>query len=226
MCRSVRLYVSGDRACFTRPEFKAERVSYDILTPSAARGILEAIYWKPGVRWVIQRIHVLRHIRFQSCRRNEVDQKISVKRANGAMHSGLLAGLGLVVNQNREQRAAALLINVAYVIEARLLLTGAVGQVRKTRKHLGIFNRRARKGRCFHQPYLGTREFPAEFRLLDPDEPVPPTSLPADQVNRHLGWMLYDIDFACRHRSRLFRARLSNGVLDVQRCLAESQVVP
>src|SRR5712671_2712025 len=102
----VRLHVSGERACFTKPETKVERVSYDVMTPSAARGILEAIHWKPSIRWVVERIHVLKPIRFESIRRNEVGHKISTRNAQAAMIAGSTDGLALVVEKDRQQRAA------------------------------------------------------------------------------------------------------------------------
>jgi CRISPR-associated protein Cas5d len=221
MSYGVRLHISGDRACFTRPEMKVERVSYDVMTPSAARGILEAIHWKPAIAWRIDRIHVLKPIRFQSFRRNEVGVKMSAGRARSAMRSGSVAGLGLVIQDNRQQRATTLLVDVAYIIEARFELTDKATEHDAPAKHICMFNRRAANGQCFHQPCLGTREFPADFRLLREDEPLPPSSLPEDQRHRDLGWMLYDIDFTDDHTSRFFRARLTNGILDVRRCLAE-----
>ncbi len=217
----VKLLVSGDWACFTRPEMKTERVSYDIITPSAARGILDAIHWKPAITWVVDRIHVLKPIRFQSFRRNEVGAKISAATAGRAMRAGTVAGLGLAVEDNRQQRAATLLRHVAYVIEAHFVLTDRAGDEDTEAKHLAMFNRRAAAGQCFHRPCLGTREFPAEFELLPPGTPVPPTILPPDQRDRDLGWMLHDIDFANGNTSRFFRARLKDGVLDVHACLAE-----
>lgn len=217
----VKLLVSGDWACFTRPEMKAERVSYDIITPSAARGILDAIHWKPAITWVVDRIHVLNPIHFQSFRRNEVGAKISAATAGRAMRAGTLAGLGLAVEDNRQQRAATLLRHVAYVIEAHFVLTDRAGDEDTEAKHLAMFNRRAAAGQCFHRPCLGTREFPAEFELLQSGTPPPPSGLPPDQRNRDLGWMLHDIDFANGNTSRFFRARLVDGVLDVHACLAE-----
>ena len=221
MAFGVRLFVSGEWACFTRPEMKAERVSYDVMTPSAARGILEAIHWKPAILWVIDRIHVLRPIQFQSFRRNEVGSKISAATAGRAMRAGSVAGLGLAVEDARQQRAATLLRHVAYVIEAHFELTAKAGDEDSEAKHLAMFNRRAAAGQCFHRPCLGTREFPAEFDLLPPGSPVPDSELPPDQRNRDLGWMLHDIDFAHGNTSRFFRARLVDGVLDVNACLAE-----
>lgn len=218
----IRLHVWGERACFTRPEMKAERVSYDVMTPSAARGILEAIYWKPAITWRIDRIHVLKPIRFQSFRRNEVGAVASEQNAKSAMKRGDVNGLGLVVEDNRQQRATMLLTDIGYVIEARFDVTARVGEDSDPAKHISMFNRRAEKGQCFHRPCLGTREFPADFRLLGPDDPLPHSTLPADQADRDLGWMLHDIDFntdGSAKQSNFFRARLSGGILDVRRCL-------
>ena len=192
-------------------------------TPSAARGILEAIHWKPQIAWAIDRIHVLKPIRFQSFRRNEVGAKASAGRAASAMKSGDLAGIGLAVDQQRQQRAAVMLVDVAYVIEAHFEMTEK-GQGEDPAKHAAMFNRRAAAGQCFHRPCLGTRECPAEFALLEPDAPVPLATLPADQRDRDLGWMLHDIDFAAGRTSRFFRARLTGGVLDVAACVAEGGV--
>lgn len=222
MSCGVRLHVWGDHALYTRPEMKVERVSYDVPTPSAARGLLEAILWKPQMRWVIDRIHVLKPIRFQSFRRNEVGAKISSVTAERAMRAGTTAGLGLVVEENRQQRAATLLVNVAYVIEAHFELTAKAGPDDTPAKYLSMFNRRAKAGQCFHRPCLGTREFPADFELLPEGAPIPESTLPAEQRERDLGWMLHDIDFTDgRNESRFFRARLADGVLDVNACLAD-----
>jgi len=216
----IRLHFWGERACFTRPEMKVERVSYDVPTPSAARGMLEAIHWKPTIRWHIDRIHVLKPIRFQSFRRNEVGGKVSAANAASAMRAGSTSGLGLIVEDNRQQRATTLLIDVSYVFEAHFELTDKAGEDTEA-KHLSMFNRRARDGQCFHRPCLGTREFAAEFVLVEPGAPLPESNLPSEQRNRDLGWMLYDIDFANGNTSRFFRARLEDGVLDVDRCLKD-----
>jgi CRISPR-associated protein Cas5d len=217
----VRLRVWGERACFTRPEMKAERVSYDVPPPSAARGILEAVHWKPAIVWVVDRIHVLRPIRFQSFRRNEVGTRASAALARRAMSSGDLAGIGLSVEGERQQRATTLLVDVHYVIEAHFELTAKAGPEDTEAKHLAMFNRRAAAGQCFHRPCLGNREFPAEFALLAADEALPASKLPPDQRDRDLGWMLHDIDYASDRTSRFFRARLADGVLDVRACLTE-----
>ncbi len=220
MAYGVRLHVWGERACFTRPETKVERVSYDVMTPSAARGILEAVHWKPAIRWVIDRIHVLRPIRFQSFRRNEVGVKASAATAATAMRAGSTAGLGLLMEDHRQQRASMLLVDVAYVIEAHFELTDQAADDTEA-KHLAMFNRRAENGQCFHQPCFGVREFPAHFTLLPNSAPIPDSRLPAGQRDQDLGWMLHDIDFANGRASRFFRARLGGGVLDVAACLAE-----
>jgi len=212
---SVRLHVWGERACFTRPEFKVERVSYDVPTPSAARGILEAIHWKPAIRWHIDRIHVLKPIRFQSIRRNEVGAKASAANARSAMKAGHTNGVGLVVEDNRQQRAATILVDVAYVIDAHFTMTDKAGAEDNAAKHVSMFNRRAEAGQCFHRPCLGTREFAAEFALLKPDAPLPESVFPAEPKQVDLGWMLYDIDFANGASSRFFRAQIVDGVVAV-----------
>src|SRR5262249_14995578 len=142
MSYGVRLHIEGARACFTRPEMKVERVSYDAMTPSAARGVLEAIHWKPAIAWTIDRIHVLKPIRFQSFRRNEVGVKMSADKAKSAIRSGSVAGLGLSVEANRQQRATTLLVDVAYVIEAHFDLTEKATKDDTPAKHISMFNRR------------------------------------------------------------------------------------
>lgn len=211
MPQGIKLMVSGDHALFTRPEMKVERVSYDVMTPSAARGILEAIHWKPAITWVIDAIHVLKPIRFQSIRRNEVGHKAPAGKIKTAMNRESLEGLHLIVDEDRQQRASTLLINVAYVIEAHFNLTSKAGQEDNPGKHLDTFNRRARRGQCFHQPCLGTREFPAQFTLLEPDEPIPR----AISETRDLGFMLWDINHATDRSSMFFRAQLEHGIMKI-----------
>ena len=208
----IKLKVSGDHACFTRPEMKVERVSYDVMTPSAARGILEAIHWKPAICWIIDAIHVLKPIRFQSIRRNEVGTKASARNIKTAMNRGDLKGLQLRIDQNRQQRAATVLADVAYVIEAHFVMTHKAGPGDNAGKHLDIFNRRAAGGKCFHQPCLGTREFDARFELIEPGTPL----LPTIGETRDLGFMLWDIDHQVEGQpSMFFRAQLDNGVVRV-----------
>jgi CRISPR-associated protein Cas5d len=220
MSYGIRLKVWGDHACFTRPELKVERVSYDVMTPSAARGILEAIHWKPAICWVIDRIHVLKPIRFQSIRRNEVGSKAPAGKIKTAMNRDSLEGLHLLVDEDRQQRASTVLADVAYVIEAHFELTDKAGPDDTEGKHLDMFNRRVARGQCFHQPCLGTREFAARFELLPPEAPLPqPEEKSVDlgfERPRDLGFMLWDIDHAAEGRpSLLFRARLENGVMTV-----------
>jgi CRISPR-associated protein Cas5d len=210
----IRLHIWGERACFTRPEMKVERVSYDVITPSAARGILEAIHWKPAIRWNIDRIHVLKPVRFESVRRNEVGSKLSITSVTKAMNAKSTVGLVNLVDEDRQQRAATVLRDVAYVIVAHFELTDKAGADDSVGKHLDIFNRRARKGQCFHMPCMGVREFPAHYRLIEEDEPVSSPD-PALCGERDLGWMLHDIDFDADSASRFFRARMINGVIDV-----------
>lgn len=213
--KGVRLYVKGEYALFTRPENKAERMSYDVPTPSAARGILEAIHWKPAIRWEVDRIHILNSIKFESIRRNEVSQKVwAASTIKGAARSG--ADISLFVEDTRQQRASLVLRDVAYVIEAHFELTAKAGEGDNEGKHIDIFRRRARSGECFQQPCLGCREFPAFFSLLEDDAEAPKSALAGD-APRDLGLMLYDIDFAGGMRPMFYRPRLENGVIDVAR---------
>lgn len=214
MAYGIRLLVWGDRALFTRPEMKVERVSYDVITPSAARGILEAVHWKPAIRWVVDAIQVLRPIRFESIRRNEVSDKLSAVSIGKAMKSGRTDALVIFVEDDRQQRAAMVLRDVAYVIEAHFELTDRAGPDESSGKHLDIFNRRARRGQCFHAPCLGTREFAAHFRLIEAGEALPEPD-PVLRGERELGWMLHDIDFADGMTPRFFRARMIDGRVQV-----------
>ena len=204
----IRLRVWGEYACFTRPEMKVERVSYDVMTPSAARGVLEAIYWKPQITWVIDRLHVLQPIRFTNIRRNEVKSKIPVGAVKSAMKSGT-GQLGFYADDgdNRQQRASTLLVNVEYVIEAHFELRD---HSEPPQKHFEMFKRRAEKGQCFHHPYLGCREFIAQFEWLEGDLPVSPLT-----GTQELGYMLHDLDFADAMSPRFFRATMVNGVIEV-----------
>jgi CRISPR-associated protein Cas5d len=212
MAYGIKLHCWGDLALFTRPEMKVERVSYDVITPSAARGVLEAIYWKPQIRWSIDRLRVLRPIRFTSQRRNEVGAKISERAASSAMRAGK-GNLGLYIEEERQQRAALLLRDVAYVIEAHFdIVSGEANEA----KHLDTFNRRARAGQCFTRPYLGTRECAADFALIVPDDSLPAVDASlVDGKPRDLGWMLHDIDFAHDRQPRFFHATMTDGVIDV-----------
>ncbi len=232
MSYGIILEVSGAYALFSRPEMKVERVSYDVITPSAARGLLEAIYWKPQMRWVIDRIHVLNPIRFTNIRRNEIDAKIPIKGKAG-VHAAMNSGngdLGIAVEAHRQQRASLLLRDVRYVIEAHFDILDRrfekggpeLSENDVAGKHLDMFNRRARSGQVFHQPYFGCREFPVRFRLVEPGEakPAPHESLLG---KRDLGFMLHDLEFDQDPASKkvksttphFFRAEMIDGVIEV-----------
>ena len=215
MSYGVKLLVWGERACFTRPEMKVERVSYDVITPSAARGIVEAIHWKPAIRWVVDSIQVLNPICFESLRRNEVKDKISTAKIKSAMNN-TGNNLRYLVDEgdNRQQRATTLLRNVAYIITAHFELTDKASMEDNEGKHLDIFTRRARRGQCFHMPCLGNREFPASFQLLEDgkEHPLPHATLRGE---RDLGWMLHDIDFANEMAPLFFRAQMKDGLIEV-----------
>ncbi len=236
MSYGIRLEVWGDYASFNRPEMKVERVSYDVITPSAARGILEAIYWKPQFRWIVDRILVLAPIRFTHVRRNELDCKIAVKGKTGvqAAMAGGGSNLGIAVEEHRQQRAARILRDVRYGIEAHVEVldpTERDGTVlhHPEAKHLEAFKRRASRGQYFHHPYLGCREFPASFRLLGDAEEFP--EVPGELAGeRELGYMLWDIVFEedpkgkvvesnrgrrLRAEPRFFRATMRDGVVEV-----------
>ena len=221
MVNRVRLHIWGNYACFTRPEMKVERVSYDVITPSAARGVLAAVHWKPAIRWVVDRIHVLKPIRFESVRRNELGGKISASKVSGAMRRKSVQDLYTVIEDDRQQRTATVLKDVAYVIEAHAVLTAKAGESDNITKHIEMFKRRAGKGQCFQQPCMGVREFPADFALLDDGEPLPQSLLPENEQNRDLGWMLHDIDFDHGNTPRFFRAEMKQGVIAVPPFYAE-----
>lgn len=232
--RGFCLEVSGPYACFTRPEMKVERVSYDVITPSAARAIFEAILWKPAIRWRVRRIEVLAPIRWVSVRRNEVG-KVASPRSNG-----------IFVEDERQQRAGLFLRDVKYRLFAvfefippdqrgtvlnpvpeYLLDTDEAQELRKPdvrkdeteAKYASMFERRATKGQCFHHPYLGCREFAAAFRLVQSQaEPATPIA-----ETRDLGWMLYDLDYSnpADPKPFFFRARLDNGAINTDRMHVE-----
>lgn len=218
MSYGIKLHVWGDFACFTRPEMKAERVSYDVITPSAARGILEAIYWKPQIRWIIDKIHILKPIRFTNIRRNEVGKKMPTPSA-AVMSGQHPANPGILIEDERQQRASLVLRDVAYLIEASIELLDTSEPIGK---HLDMFNRRARKGQYFHHPYLGTREFPASFALIENDADIPPAPNELTGTN-DLGFMLHDLEFdqdpatkkVKSTAPRFFRAEMRDGIINV-----------
>lgn len=208
MSFGITLRVYGPFALFTRPEMKVERVSYDVMTPSAARGILEAVYWKPGLRWVIDGIAVRKPIRLVSIRRNELAGRLPVDSIRSAMKGGEAPSTS--VEDHRQQRSSLVLRDVEYLLDAHFVLAG---EDDNAAKHIDTFRRRARSGRCHHQPYFGTREFPAYFELVEGERPAQ-----LYRGNRELGWMLYDLDFSAEEgpRPRFFRARMSQGYIDLR----------
>jgi len=206
------LEVRGDYACFTRPEMKVERVSYDFITPSAARAVFEAILWKPEIRWVVERIEVLSPIRWISVRRNEVGAVASTRNVQSAMQAGS-GSLGLYVEDERQQRAGLFLRDVAYRLHARFELATTTAQYNPG-KYAEMFRRRAAKGQCVNQPYLGCREFDARFRLVE--DPAGEQA-PLANIDGDFGWMLYDLDFRQPHdpRPMFFRAVATKGLIDL-----------
>ena len=220
--RQFCIEVWGDYACFTRPEMKVERVSYDVITPSATRAVFEAIFWKPAIQWNIKKIEVLEPVRWISVRRNEVGKLMS-PRTNG-----------IFIEDDRQQRAGLLLRDVAYRLYAEMEFIplrnrglnktpSALNDIEEERilsgtenpgKYNAMFIRRAKKGQCFNQPYLGCREFTCNFRLVE--NPETELRKPINET-RDLGFMLYDMDFSDGNdpKAMFFRARLDKGVIDV-----------
>jgi CRISPR-associated protein Cas5d len=211
MNQGVSVHVWGDRALFSRPEMKAERVSYDVITPSAARGILEAIHWKPAIRWVVDGIRVLRPIRFENVRRNEVASKASYATARKAM-AGAETDLALYADEDRQQRASLILRDVAYVIDAHFEMTGRAGPQDSPGKHADTIRRRVARGQCVWQPCFGCREFPAWFEPAEGKAFEVPPDLRGE---RDLGWMLHDMEFGETITPRFFRAVLRDGAMQV-----------
>lgn len=208
---SIRVEVWGDFACFTRPEMKTERVSYDVMTPSAARGLLDSIFWHPGLRWVVDRIHVCTPIRFTNIRRNEVKDTISARRARTAMETG--EEIYLATPDSIQQRAAMVLRDVHYVIDAHFEMTDRAAPSDNPGKFQDIMRRRVEGGRCYHAPCFGVREFPAHFKPCTQLPPCPEEL----RGERDLGWMLLDLDYSDPENitPHFFRAVLRDGVLEV-----------
>lgn len=209
---AIRVEVWGDYALFTRPEMKTERVSYDVMTPSAARGLLESIYWHPGMKWCIDRIHVCSPIRFTNIRRNEVKDTISARKVKTVMEKGQ-GELYLATPESIQQRAAMVLRDVHYVIDAHFDLTENAAPGDNAGKFQDIIKRRLERGQCYSMRYFGTREFPAHFRRCTELPPCP------DELKgvRDLGWMLLDMDYTNPQNitPRFFRASLTDGVMVV-----------
>lgn len=210
----IQVEVWGDYACFTRPEMKTERVSYDVMTPSAARGLLESIYWHPGLRWVIECIHVCSPIRFTNIRRNEVKDVISARAVKSVMEKGKgIDELYLATTESIQQRAAMVLKDVHYVIDAHFDMTDKAAPGDNPGKFQDIIKRRLERGQCYSMPYFGTREFAAHFARCTELPPCPEELL----GERDLGWMLWDMDYADPQdiKPKFFRAKLADGAMDV-----------
>ncbi len=208
----VCLRIHGDYACFTRPEMKSERVSYDVPTPSAIRGILEAIHWKPALRWLVDTIHVMKPVVFEGIRRNELGGKIPGGAINKAIKSG--DPFYTCIEDDRQQRASLVLKHVDYIVEAHFELTDKAGPDDNAGKHLDIFNRRLAKGQVFHQPCFGCREFPAYVEPVE--QPFPASRIADDpEGNRDLGWMLYDLDYTDGYTPMFFKAALEKGIVQI-----------
>lgn len=207
--------VKGDYALFTRPEMKVERVSYDVPTPSAARGIMEAVYWKPAIRWVIDKIHIINPIQFTNIRRNEVSDKVPVSTAKSLMQGTIKKDFYLDILTARQQRAAMVLKDVDYVFETHFeIVPENAGPTDTVEKHYNIALRRLRKGQHFYQPVLGTREFPAAISIIE-DGTIPESQLEDEQ---DLGWMLYDMDYSDLNNINpiFFKAIMRNGIIDLR----------
>jgi CRISPR-associated protein Cas5d len=211
--RAFNVRMHGSLACFTRPEFSTERVSYDLITPSAARGVLEAVLWKPAIRWEIVRIALLRPVRYARFRRNEVNSRTSTQNALTAARGGKPMP-DFYADEDRAQRNTVALRDVDYGVVARFAITTRAGEGDNIRKFEEMFERRLRNGQHHYQPYLGCREFPAFV------EPWDGTGALASE-SRMLGWMLHDISFGMArgkdilNQPRFFPAEMRNGVVEV-----------
>lgn len=217
---AVQIEVWGDYACFTRPEMKTERVSYDVMTPSAARGLMEAIYWHPGMKWIIDEIRVCSPVRFTNIRRNEVSEVCNLKTIEKNIKNG--KELYIDAQECIAQRAALVLKDVRYVITAHFEMTDKAAPSDNHGKFSDIIRRRIEKGQMYHQPYFGTREFAANFKPYTEQLPCPVELM----GERDLGWMLLDMDYSnpADITPKFFRAKLVNGVLVVPRMNSEEVV--
>ena len=214
---SISVEVWGEYALFSRPELKTERVSYDVMTPSAARGLLDAIFWHPGLTWRVDSIHVCAPIRFTNIRRNEVKDTVSARKAQSVMEKG--GELYLATPESIQQRAAMVLRDVHYVIDAHFEMTQRASPTDNPGKFQEMMRRRVEKGQFFHQPCFGVREFPAHFKPCTQLPPCPEEL----KGEKDLGWMLLDMDYSDPENitPHFFRATLRDGVLEVPPMYAE-----
>ena len=240
--RGFCLEISGKNACFTRPEMKAERVSYDVITPSAGRAIFEAILWKPAIIWEVKRIEILSPIRWETVRRNEVGDVASS------------SSTGIYIEESRQQRASLLLRDVCYRIWAEFTFLKGKRQSDPSRplldlseevdaslsplqnsdqrsdeteaKYAAMFERRAEKGQTFHQPYLGCREFPASFRLIRNPDSEPSKKVPELAGERDFGWSLFDMNYSDPDNvsPMFYRPVAIDGVIDVEKYRKEAGI--
>ncbi len=208
---SISVEVWGEYALFSRPELKTERVSYDVMTPSAARGLLDAVLWHPGMKWIVDSIHVCAPIRFTNIRRNEVKDTVSARKAQSVMEKG--GELYLATPESIQQRAAMVLRDVHYVIDAHFEMTQRASPTDNPGKFQEMMRRRVEKGQFFHAPCLGVREFPANFKPCTQLPPCPEEL----KGEKDLGWMLLDMDYSDPENitPHFFRATLRDGVLEV-----------
>ncbi len=220
MAYGFRVRAWGDMALFTRPELKVERYSYDVITPSAARGLLESVYWHPGMRYVIDRIHVLNPIEFTSVRRNEVISKASANSLRLPAEGKKAAEskkdpLHIYTSEDIVQRASVILTNVCYVIEAHFEMTEDANATDNPGKFCDILRRRLSRGQCYSQPYFGCREFAANVESYEGQ--WPPQGAYSDVEERDFGFMLYDMDYSDPndYKPMFFKAVMRNGIIDV-----------
>ena len=208
MSNIYRVRIRGELACFTRPEFKTERFSYEVMTPSAARGILEAILWKPAIQWHVRRILLLAPPRFIQLKRNEVTSRASVASAQRAARAGI--PFDYFADEDRAQRNTLALRDVDYAIDAEFRMTSRQGSGDNPTKFDEMFRRRLVRGQFYMQPYLGCREFPAWVEQYTGDPP------PIESENRDLGYMLHDLRYGSpKNEPVFFRARVERGVIDI-----------
>jgi len=223
MSYGFRVEIQGDYACFSRPELKVERVSYEVITPSAARGIMEAVLWKPAIRYIIDRIDVCSPIRFENIRRNEINSKIPYSTISSAEKKMSNGEMYLSASEDRAQRAAMVLRDVKYVVYGHFKMTDKAGESDSEEKFASMLIRRLKKGQNYHTPYLGTREFPATIRLIEDNK----TQLKPISDTRTLGLMLYDIDYVKNTENggvetvtawepKYFMAKMCNGIIDLR----------
>ena len=216
MPKGIKVRLWGNYALFSRPETKVERYSYDVITPSAARGILDAVYFHPGMRWVIDQIYVMKPIRFTSVRRNEVKSKVLASNILQA-YNGSDKSFYISAKDDIVQRASVILCDVEYIVSAHFEMTDRAHESDNPGKFLDITLRRLKSGGCYHMPYFGTREFPANFALYEGEDIE---TAYEDVEEKDLGLMLYDMDYTADDgpQPMFFRAIMKRGVIDLRDC--------